>query len=154
MWLWLWQPLPFGPDQSRPVTTSYQSLLHYIYESATQLRVQRSPAGKRLDYSPNLHEPCRLVQISAVPHSLQPRPRSSTSDGSHSAAARLNTQPPRIIRPPQRTGNSTQISSADYPLAACWTQPVAVRAAREIYCTHYGPFQGHHPPTPAVPVLC
>jgi hypothetical protein len=103
---------PFGPvlNQSRPVTTSYQSLV--------QLRVQRSPAGKRFDYSPNLHEPCRPVQIFAVPHSLQPRLRSSTSnDRRQSAAARSNAQsqlrydsstrrhrgstlPPRITPPP------------------------------------------------------
>jgi hypothetical protein len=104
---------------TEPVSTSYQSLLHYIYESTTQLCVPRPLAGKRLDYSPNLHEPCQPVQISTVPHSLQPWLRSSTSsDRSHSAAARFNTQSPRITRPPQHTGNSMQISSADYPLAA------------------------------------
>jgi hypothetical protein len=102
--------------RTRPVSTSYYQL---PVAATLHLRVQGSPAGKRLDYSPNLHEPCRPVQISAMPHSLQPRLRSSTNnDRSQPAAARFNTQSPRIIRPPQRTGNPTQISSADYPLAA------------------------------------
>jgi hypothetical protein len=63
---------PFGPaqlqqpvpNQSRPVTSRYYNNC----ETTAQLRAQRSPAGKRLDSSLKLHESCRPVQISAVPH--------------------------------------------------------------------------------------
>jgi hypothetical protein len=114
--------------------------------------------------------------------SLQPRPRSPASSArSHSAAARSNTQAPRMTRSPQRTGNSTRFSSADYPLAARRTSPVAVRAApRNLsytiqpfsgppstvpanqrrprsgppHSSQNGPFWCHPLPAPAVPVSC
>jgi hypothetical protein len=56
---------------------------------------------------------------------------------SQSAVVRSNT-----TRPPQRTGNSTRFSSADYPLAARRTSPVAVRAAPRNLPYTIRPFSG------------
>jgi hypothetical protein len=131
-------------NQSRPVTTSYQSLLHLrVNNTATcpaiagrqEARLLAEPA-RALPAGANL----RSASFTSATTSLYQQ-RQEPISSSH-----IQHAPPRITRPPQRTGNSTQISSADYQLAARWTQPVAVRAAREICPTHYGPFRGHHPP--------
>jgi hypothetical protein len=61
---------------------------------------------------------------------------------SQSAAARSNIQAPRTTRPPRRTGNSTRFSSANYPLTARRTSPVAVRAAPKNLPYTIRPFSG------------
>jgi hypothetical protein len=160
MWLWLWLWLAIDTDHSNQYWTSFDQLLLVTSPTATTSTRQQQgygPATAGRKGARLLAETAWALPAGANLRSaswLQPRLHSTSNDMSQSAAAKFNMQAPRTTCPPQRTGNSTQISSADYPLAARWTQPVAVRAAREICRTHYGPFQGHHPPTPTVPVSC
>jgi hypothetical protein len=171
MWLWLCSRHHSDQTSTEPVSFSYKSLLHLRVNSTATRPAIAGRQEARL-----LAEPARALpaganlcgaSVSSATTSLlyyQRQEPISSDQIQHAVTASLRFQhaktsrhhsPPRITRPPQRTtGISTKISSADKPLAARWTQPVAVRAAREICRTHYGPFLGHHPPTPAVPVLC
>jgi hypothetical protein len=121
-----------------PVTTTTTARQQHSYvpsdrrpaRGSTSRRTCKSLAGRYK--SPR----CLITSAATSPPASDAR--------SQSAAARSNTQAHPTTRPPQRTGNSTRISSADYPLA--------VRAAREIHRTQYGHFRGHQPPAPAAPV--
>jgi hypothetical protein len=129
---------PFGPVLNQlPVAT------------ALHLRVNNTvtcPAIAGRQEARLLAEPARALPAGAnlrSASSLQPRFRSPASNArSQSAAARFNIQAPRKICPPQRTGNSTRVSSNDYPLAARRTQPVAVRAAPRNLPYTIRPFSG------------
>jgi hypothetical protein len=149
----------FGPvqlqlpvlNQSRPVTSRYYNNC----EITAQLRAQRSPAGKRLDSLPNLHESCRPVQISAVPHHFSP-------DFAPLLAAPGATQQ----RPDSTRRHHAQLAHHNAPANQRGSARPTTRSLpaepslllserpREICRTQYGPFRGHHPPAPAVPVSC
>jgi hypothetical protein len=138
------------PNQSRPVTSRY-----YNCETTAQLRAQRSPAGKRLDSSPNLHEPCRPVQTSAVPHHF------SRHFAPLLEAPGANQQRPDSIRRhhaqlAHHDAPATQRGSARPTTCSLPAEPSQLLSERprEICRTQYGPFRGHHPPAPAVPVSC
>jgi hypothetical protein len=129
------------PNRSQPVSTSYHSLLHpRVNSTATR------PAIAGRQEARLLAEAARVLPSGTNLRgalSLQPRLRSPASSArSHSAAARSNTQAPCTTRSPQRTGNSTRFSSADYPLAARRTSPVVVRAAPRNLPYTIRPFSG------------
>jgi hypothetical protein len=144
---------PVTATSTEPVSTSYQSLLQ-LRDSSTAT----CPAIAGRQEARLLAEPARVLPAGANlrgASSLQSRLRSpASSTRNHSAAARFNTQAPRTTRPPQRTGNSTRVSSATTRSLPAEPSLLLSERPREIYRTQYGPFRGHHPPAPAVPVSC
>jgi hypothetical protein len=100
----------FAVTTSPVVTSRDQSLLHPRDSSKATYPATAGRQEARLlaQRAPNLHEPCQPVQISAVLNSCLP----------------------------QCTGNSTQISSADYPLAARRIQPLSHAMAPFRATTH------------------
>jgi hypothetical protein len=139
---------PFGPvlNQSPPATSHYYT---------TSTRQQRSPAGKRLDYLPNLHEPCRPVQISAVPHHFS-RDFAPLLAAPGATQQRPDSTRRHHARLAHHNAPATQRGSARPTTRSLLTEHSLLLSEwpREICRTQYGPFRGHHPPAPAVPVSC